>query len=330
LAGYHVKVLDGNHLSATEHRLEALRQTWAAPLPGKALVVLDQQGMLIRDVFLTEDGHAQERSLLDDVLETVDRGDLWLADRNFCTQSFLCGLASRGGYFVVRQHGQLQGRLLGQRKSAGTTETGRVYEQKLLIQDPRTGADVSVRRITLELFEETRDGETEIHLLSNLPQRVRARHLADLYRKRWTIEAAFLEITTTLTCEIKTLAYPKAALFAFCLALLAYNAVSIIKAALRREHGRERIDQGVSGYYLALEIRQTYDGMMVALPPPQWTIFAQMSVPQFARFLRDTAAHATLSKYKKHSRGPKKPPPKKIKYKNGGHVSTAKLIANRT
>lgn len=189
---------------------------------------------------------------------------------------------------------------------------------------------MSVRRITLELFEETRDGETEIHLLSNLPRQVRTRDLADLYRKRWTIEAAFLEITTTLTCEIKTLAYPKAALFAFCLALLAYNAVSIIKAALRCEHGRERIDQGVSGYYLALEIRQSYDGMMVALPAPQWSIFRQMSVPQFADFLRNAAAQANLSKYKKHSRGPKTPPPKKTKYKNGGHVSTAKLIANQT
>ena len=62
--------------------------------------------------------------------------------------------------------------------------------------------------------------------------------LARVYGKRWSIETAFFEITTTLTCEINTLAYPKAALFAFCLALLAYNAVSLIKAALRSEHGR--------------------------------------------------------------------------------------------
>ena len=41
LPGYQIKVLDGNHLSSTEHRLKALRGTWAAPLPGHALVVLD-------------------------------------------------------------------------------------------------------------------------------------------------------------------------------------------------------------------------------------------------------------------------------------------------
>lgn len=330
LGGYHVKVLDGNHLSATEHRIEELRSTWAAPLPGKALVVLDQQRMLIRDVFLTEDGHAQERSLLEDVLETVARNDLWVADRNFCTQPFLCGIAARGGFYLIRQHSQLQGRLIGRRKRVGTTKTGVVYEQKMLIRDPETGNDVAVRRITVELFEETVDGETEIHLLSNIPAvRAKGTELADLYRKRWTIEGAFLEITTTLTCEIKTLAYPKAALFAFCLALLAYNAVSVIKAALRRVHGGERINEEVSGYYLSLEISQTYDGMMVALPEPNWRVFGAMSVQVFAAFLRDAASRVRLSKYKKHTRGPKKPPPKKSKYKNGGHVSTAKLLAGR-
>src|SRR3954464_8740922 len=39
LPGYRVKILDGNHLEATEHRLPELRTTWAAPLPGKGLVV---------------------------------------------------------------------------------------------------------------------------------------------------------------------------------------------------------------------------------------------------------------------------------------------------
>jgi hypothetical protein len=38
LEGYQCRVLDGNHLSATEHRIEELRTTWAAPLPGHVLV----------------------------------------------------------------------------------------------------------------------------------------------------------------------------------------------------------------------------------------------------------------------------------------------------
>ena len=73
-------------------------------------------------------------------------------------------------------------------------------------------------------------------------------------------------MTETLTCEINTLGYPKAALFAFCLALMAYNAVSVIKAALRSVHGLDKIENELSGYYLSLEIQQMYPGMMVANP----------------------------------------------------------------
>lgn len=41
LPGYRVKVMDGNHIAATEHRLEVLRETAAGALPGFAVVVLD-------------------------------------------------------------------------------------------------------------------------------------------------------------------------------------------------------------------------------------------------------------------------------------------------
>jgi hypothetical protein len=92
------------------------------------------------------------------------------------------------------------------------------------------------------------------------------------------------------------LGYPKAALFAFCLALLAYNAVSLIKAALRSEHGRKKINDEVSGYYLALEIGRTYDGMMIAIPAPYWTFFGELSDREFADVLGELAASVKLSR----------------------------------
>jgi hypothetical protein len=85
LTGYRIRILDGNHLAGTEHRLEELRAIGAGALPGHALVVLDPQAMLVTDVFPCEDGHAQERSLLGEVLETVRPGDLWIADRGWPT-----------------------------------------------------------------------------------------------------------------------------------------------------------------------------------------------------------------------------------------------------
>jgi hypothetical protein len=329
LPRYRVKVLDGNHLSATEHRIDELRTLWDAPLPGKVLVVLDQAHMLATKVFLTEDGHAQERTLIDDVLDSVEAGDLWIADRNFCTIRFMFGILLRRGAFLIRQHGQLDGELIGSRKACGRCSTGRVYEQALRLTNA-DGTSHVVRRITIILKAPTRDGDTELRLLTSIPAAAaNAAQLADLYRERWTIEAVFLELQQTLDCEINTLGYPRAALFAFCLALMVFNAASLIKAALRAVHGRKKVDQEVSGYYLSLEIQHTYDGMMIAVPDEHWTIFRHMTDAKFARILKDLAAHVNLSKYRKHPRGPKKPPPKKSKYKNGGHVSTARLLAER-
>ena len=331
LPGYCVKILDGNHFAATEHRIEELRTIGDAPLPGKALVVLDPLLKLATHVFPCEDGHAQERSLLNQVLPCVEKGDLWIEDRNFCTLGFLFGIRSRGAKFLVRQHANLPGRLRGRRKYVGRIETGRVYEQSMEITNPKTGATLAIRRITVKLYQPTRDGDTEIHILTNVPRRAaNSLRLANLYRKRWTIETMFQELTETLTCEIKTLGYPKAAVFAFCLALVAYNGISVIKAALRSVHGTDAVEEHVSGYYLSLEISKTYTGMMIAIPPKHWTVFRDMTVAQLARVLKELAHYVDLSKYQKHPRGPKQPPPERTHTGRTNHVSTARVLARRT
>lgn len=330
LRGYRIKILDGNHFSATEHRLEELRILGDAPLPGKALVVLDPQLKLATHVFPCEDGHAQERSLLHQVLPYVEKGELWIEDRNFCTLGFLFGIRSGGAKFLVRQHANLPGRLRGKRKYVGKTETGRVYEQSMEITNPDTGGTMTIRRITVALNQPTRDGDTELHILTNLSRKhADGLEVADLYRKRWTIETMFQELTETLTCEIKTLAYPKAAIFAFCLALVAYNGISVIKAALRTVHGMDAVEDGVSGYYLSLEISKTYTGMMIAIPAKHWTVFRDMTVAQLAGVLKDLARRVRLSKYEKHARGLKKPRPKRINAGTSNHVSTAQILAKR-
>jgi hypothetical protein len=181
LPGYKVRILDGLHLGATEHRIDELRRTWAAPLPGKALVVFDQAKGLVRDVFLTEDGHAQERRLIGRVLEIVERGELWIADRNFCTLPLMFAMHRQGACVILRQHGQLEGRLIGRRRRVRKTETGILYEQAIAVLEPGSGEELVLRRITVELNRPTRDGDTEIHILSNLPaEAAAAEKLAEL------------------------------------------------------------------------------------------------------------------------------------------------------
>jgi IS4 transposase len=331
LAGYRTKILDGNHLAATDHRIQELRTLGAGPLPGHALVVLEPDLMLATDVFPCEDGHAQERSLLPQVLKTVEAKDLWIADRNFCTTGFLFGIAEGAGAFVIRQHKQtLRYELPDDRRKIGHCPTGVIYEEKLKIFND-AGKSRTIRRITIVLKKPTRDGETELHILTNLPKTAaNARSVADLYLYRWTVEKAFNELDQAFNGEIKTLGYPGAALLSFCVALLAYNVTSVVKSALAATHGSKAKRENLSGYYLAGEIAATYHGMMIAVPEAEWTRhFASLTPAALARILKTLAKNVRPDRFRKNIRGPKKPAPKRTYDKRHPHVATARLLAER-
>lgn len=326
--GYRVKILDGNHLRRTQRRIKELRELNAAPLPGHCAVILDPRLKLAIDVIPCEDAHAQERTLLPQVLETVEPRDLWIADRNHCTAAFLFGIKQRHAYFVIRQHAQLPHQLVGKGKLVGESETGLVYEQRMRIFDPQ-GNWMTIRRATVELNKPTRDGEREIHVLTNLPQRIGALPVADLYHKRWTIEIAFNELAQNLAGEIETLGYPRAALFGFCMALVCYNVLSVVLAALRAAHGEETIQERVSFYYLCDEVAATYRGLLIAVVDEYWTRkYAHLTPTRLARELIRIAKLAKISRYRKHKRGGKKPVAKMNK-KHRGHISTARVLAQR-
>jgi IS4 transposase len=225
LPGYRTKLLDGNCIEASHHRLKVLRNTKSGALPGKSLVVFDPQLELAIDVFPCEDGHAQERSLLDKVLLTVMHKDLWVADRNFCTQDFLFGIQDRDGFFVVREHQQIPVVELAAPVFVGFSETGDVFEQSVMLKSA-TGVEYMARRIIVKLKENTRNGDDEIRILTNLEKNAAdAVKIAEIYRERWGIETAFQRIEGHFNSEINTLGYPKAALFGFCLALVAFTSM---------------------------------------------------------------------------------------------------------
>lgn len=188
LAGYPIKIMDGNCIEATHHRLKPLRGLSAGALPGKSLVVFDPALGLVTDAFPCEDGHAQERALLGEVLPRIQPGELWLHDRNFCTREFLSGHVARGAFFISRQHQQLPFEPLTPWRSSRTrVETGTIGEQKVRVLDP-AGHAHTFRRIRLELDEPTRNGERVIYLLTNLlRQAAGSKTIARLYCRRWAI-----------------------------------------------------------------------------------------------------------------------------------------------
>ena len=329
LPGFHIKLLDGNCIEATEHRIKELRDLSAGPLPGKSLVVYDPVLRLPVDVFPCEDGHAQERSLFGYVLPTVQENDVWIADRNFCTLGFIGGINSKNAHFIFRQHGNLPFTEVTKEKTAGKTNTGEVFEQIIKVVDP-CGKELELRRIRVCLTKKTRDGDRDIFIITGLPEEATsAIRIAEMYRDRWKIETAFQELTTYFNSEINTLGYPKAAIFGFCVSLVSYIILAVVKAALCCVHGTEKIEKEVSGYYIAIELSQTYQGMMIALPDEDWKFLRLLTDADLIKFIKTLSRKVKLSAYKKHPRGPKKPAAKRKSDPKKPHVSTAKLIASR-
>jgi hypothetical protein len=329
LPGLEVFYLDGNHLASTEHRLAELRTTREGPLPGQSLAILDAQRGLIVDWVPCEDGHAQERALLPELLERIRADSVIVADRNFCTSMFLFGLAARGASFVIRQHGStLTWKLRGRRRRIGRIATGMVYEQAMELHF--RGATQVVRRITLRLDRPTESGDTEIFVLTNLsPERATASQVAQTYGTRWTVEGAFQTLTDVLRCEVETLGYPRAALFSFATAVLAYNAYAVVQASLRAAHGAEAIEDKLSDYHLMSDVAATYVGMDIAVPEECWEAYRAMPVGRFAKVMMQWAHRVKLARYPKKKRGPKRPQPRKKSGRRNHHISTARLLLKR-
>ena len=103
--------------------------------------------------------------------------------------------------------------------------------------------------------------------------------------------------------------------------------MAVLKAALRAVHGGAQVQQAISRYALALEITQTYDGMMVAIPSQEWLLFRALNAKQLADVFQELATYGNLRRYQKHPRGRKKERTQRTAYKNGNHVSTAKILA---
>lgn len=323
LPGYSIRILDGNCLAASEKRLAVHKGVAGAALPGKSLVVFDPEKNLMLQVFQCEDGHAQERRMLGETARTARPGELWIEDRNFCTQGFLSALAEGGARVLARQHGNLPFAEKTPFSPASGRDGRRVSEQFVEI------GGREYRRVRVELDNPTRDGDKALYLITDLPLDVGADKVADLYRRRWEIEISFQKVEKYYNSEIETLAYPKAALFGFVLSLVAYNIFSVTIAALDAAHEKP-VHREMSGYYIAVEIAATFLALLRLAAPSDWDFVAASTPSAFADWLRETARNVPLHALKKHARGPKKPSGKPPRDPKQPHVSTYQLLINKT
>ena len=150
--------------------------------------------------------------------------------------------------------------------------------------------------------------------------------MENVYQNRWRIETLFQTITQNFEGEIQTLAYPKAALFSYSMALMSYNILATLKAVLAAEYSWDKIEAGLSDFYLVDEIQGTYRGMTIAVPADDWQQIAGYSPAQLAEFLRQLAGQVNLKRFSKTPRGVKKKRPSLIVEPKHRHLSTARKL----
>jgi hypothetical protein len=322
--GYRVVILDGTDLAGTEHRLKPLRRIKAAGLPGRFVAAYELATGVVIDAVASEDAYTSERVLVRDLLARVTPRDLFVADRHFSTTEILFSIMDQGARFVIRQHENLRWRPVKEAVAIGRVETGEVREQPIEVEETDNGQRRRMRRIILKLDTPTDEGDTEILLLSNL-RGISALRICVLYRDRWRIERHFCLVKTVLRGEVEGLGYPKAALFAMGMALIAANALSVVKQALRETHGPEEFEK-LSGYYMADEVAGNYRAVDVLVAKAEWATLAGRSAEEFWEWSRSVGARVRTRGLHKHPRGPKKPQPPRASGRDRHHYSTYRLL----
>jgi len=325
LPGWQLRVLDGNHLPASEKRLAPLRGHRGAALPGHTLVVYDPDRGLVTDIVPSEDAHRSERAAVGPLLDSAEPGQLWIADRQFCTRTILLGWQAAQASFLVREHARHPQLVAeGPWRACGRTDTGAVREQRIGL----AGTSGPWRRIELTLDTPTEAGEGVIRPWSNLPERIEARQIAQLYRRRWCVEGMFQRLEAALHSEIRSLGHPRAARLGFAVAVLAYNVLALLQRCIERARQATHPALQVSAYHLALQIRSGYEGMLIALPAERWSS-GDAGPAAVAAHLTRLARNVVPRQVAASPRGPK--PASKKGYVDAAvaraHVATARVLA---
>jgi hypothetical protein len=290
-------------------------------------VVYDPDSGLVTDLIAGEDAHQSERTLAIPLLQGARPGQLWIADRHFCTRTLLTGWDTAGACFIVREHTKhprLASR--GDWRGCGRTDTGTLREQEIALE----GFARSWRCIELMLDAPTEDGDMTIRLWTNLPAQISAAQVAELYRRRWRSEGMFQRLESVLHSEIGSLGHPRAALLGFAVALLAYNVLALIGRCVEQAHQRPpQPPPAVSLFHLALTIQSSYEGMLIALPSEHWSVWRQANPSTVAERLMELAHRVNPKRVATSQR--KLKPIQRKGYVDGktarSHIATARALA---
>jgi len=180
-----------------------------------------------------------ETSLFSQLISSISKDELLLADRYYCTWAIIALLQQQGSHFLVQNHAQRKpdfrvGKRLGtkdhlvgwkkpKRKPDWITATEyKALPEEIIIREVKVNGRVYVTT----LFDEKKYSKKE---------------LAEFYRQRWTIELDFRSLKTHMKMDMLRCKSPEMIEKEIAVNLLAYNLIRVnIARAVKAEGGIPR------------------------------------------------------------------------------------------
>lgn len=322
--GYRLLTLDGNHLAATQRRLDGLSACTA--LPGLGLVLREFTTGPFIDLLPIPDAYAREVSHAPTLLgSTLEPRDCVVADREFCAAGVFAAVEQTQAFCIIRHRQSVHVHPQTPLQDCHSSGERTVREQTVRYAE----GDRLYRAVRVELAQPTQDGDTVITVLTNLPAEVTAQTVADVYHARRSIETAFHDLAMALQGEVRTLAVPRAAWLCFALAAAVYNLLQVVRHAIAWEHGAAAVGN-LSIQLLCQEVHWHLASLLVIFeagelgPRGDWTAAAVRA------WLAGQAKRIDVTKYQR-SRGRK---PGSVSGKRARssrlHESTQQHLDNRS
>jgi len=185
----HIYAVDGSTLEALFRKLKALRGSVVGALAGKICTVIDLATRLPEQIWHTTEALAHDTNFQTNILAMMQAGMLWIFDRGFYDFTFFDDLIEQAGHFITRLKANAVFKV-----QTSLCHTSEIRDRLILLGGPN-----GTCRHTLRLVE-VRFGSTWYRYLTSVldPNRLPAQMVADLYRRRWRIEEAFLTVKRLL------------------------------------------------------------------------------------------------------------------------------------
>jgi hypothetical protein len=181
--------VDGSTLEALFRKLHALQEAPVGLLAGKICTVIDLATRLPEQIWFTEQAQAHDTNFLDQIRAFAQAGTLWIFDRGFYDFTFFDDLIDQGVAWITR----LKSNTVFAVEQI-LVQTAEVRDRIVLLGEAQSRCRHPMRVI------EVRFGRTWYRYVTSVldPAILPANVVADLYRRRWRIEEAFLIVKRLL------------------------------------------------------------------------------------------------------------------------------------